>query len=314
MTMSLTSELKDAESPLSAFMSAQFPVVRELSAAFRAVRPNDAEALHPPVEAGTRVAWGTLNAAIDHRLRYAFSDSCALPETVERGIAGAFRIAAPGAGAALRQAGDELSLLLRELIAAEQPASRSRPLVLPMAAEARLARLCYAMAWFEEVYRTRRLWLGTPLGDARPGFTVKDMLAAVPAYAVEDLIAQAEIASGALRKLRAVCPPAEVHAGPDFAGSPDVGGADADLIVGGLLIDIKGTIAPSRLRKPEFYQLLGYALLDYDDEYRIGGLGFYLARFGRLITWPVDEYVALLGSSRSLPRLRTACAAALAVR
>ena len=276
--------------------------------------PDDAEALHPLVAAGARVAWGTLNAAIDHRLRYAFSDSRALPETVERGIAGAFRIAAPGTGPALRQAGDDLSLLLSELISEEQPASRSRPLMLPTTSEAHFARLCYAMAWFEEVYRTRRLWPGTPLGDARPGFTVKDMLAAVPAYAVEDLVAQAEIASEALHELRAECPPAQVYAGPDFAGSPDVEGADADLIVGGLLIDTKGTVAPSRLRKPEFYQLLGYALLDYDDEYRIGGLGFYLSRFGRLITWPVDEYLALLGSSRSLPSLRAACAAALAIR
>jgi hypothetical protein len=57
------------------------------------VRPDDAEALRPPVAAGTRVAWGTLNAAIDYQLRYAFRDGCALPETVERGIAGAFRIA-----------------------------------------------------------------------------------------------------------------------------------------------------------------------------------------------------------------------------
>jgi hypothetical protein len=312
--MSLTSELKDAESPLSAFIAAQFPGIKELSAAFRAVRPDDAEALHSPVAAGMRVAWGTLNAAIDHRLRYAFSDSRALPETVERGIAGAFRISTAGTGPAIRQAGDELSLLLYELITAEQPASRSRPLVLSMAAEARFARLCYTMAWFEEVYRTRRLWPGTPLGDARSGFTVKGLLAAVPAYAVEDLVAQVEIASGALRELRAACPPTKVHAGPDFAGSPDVGGADADLIVGGLLIDIKGTVSPSRLGRLEYYQLLGYALLDYDDEYRIDRLGFYLSRFGRLITWPVDEYLALLGSSQSLPRLRAACVSALAVR
>jgi hypothetical protein len=47
--------------------------------------------------------------------------------------------------------------------------------------------------------------------------------AAVPAYAVEDFVAQVELASGALGELRAACPPAEVHAGPDLAGSPDVG-------------------------------------------------------------------------------------------
>jgi hypothetical protein len=309
--MSLTSELKDPGSPLSAFMAAQFPQVKEFSAAFRTVRPADSAALQPPVEAGTRVAWGTLNAAIDHRLRYAFTDSRALPETVERGMAGAFRLASSAAGDAVRRAADDLGFMLSELIAAEQPAARSRPLLLPEAAEERFARLCYAMAWFEEVYRTRRLWPGTPLGDAGLGFTVKELLEAVPLYAVEDLVAQAEVASVALCELRAACPPRHAHAGPDFAGSTDVGGADADLILGGLLIDVKGTVAPSRLRKPEFYQLLGYTLLDYDDEYGIDRLGFYLSRFGRLITWPVGEYLALLGGRRPLGELRRACREAL---
>lgn len=274
--MSLTSELKDAESPLAVFMKEQFPRVRELSAAFRAERPADGAGLRPPVADGTRVMWGTLNGAIDHRLRYAFSDSRALPDTVLLGIAGAVRAAGPAVGTAIRRAGDDLESVLGELIAAERPASQSRPLLLPAAAEARLARLCYAMTWFEEVYRSGRLWPGTPVGDAGPRFTVADLLAAVPAYAVEDLAAQAE--------------------------------------VGDLLIDVKGTIAPSRLGKHEFYQLLGYALLDYDDEYRIEGLGFYLSRFGRLITWPVDEYLALLGSSRSLAGLRNDCARELGMR
>ncbi len=311
--MSLTSELKDTESPLSAFMAAEFPRVREFAAAFRAVRPDDAEALPPPAAAGTRVAWGTLNAAIDHRLRYAFSDSRALPETVEHGITGASRLAGPGARAALRRTGADLGVLLEELITVEQPAARAQPLVLPAAAEARLARFCYAMTWFEEVYRTRRLWPGTPLGDAGPGLTVEELLAVVPAYAVEDLVTQAQLASKALGGLRAACPAAQVHAGPDFAGSPDVGGADADLIVGGLLIDVKGTVTPSRLRKPEFYQLLGYALLDYDDEYRINALGFYLSRFGRLITWTVEEYLELLGARETVSQLRQACREALAI-
>ena len=312
--MSLTSQLNDPESLLSAFMAAQFPQVREFSAAFRAVRPADGEALQPPVEAGTRVAWGTSmpRSTTGYGTRSLTAARC--PRRLSAAWPGHSGLQPLRLETAVRRAGDDLEVMLSELIAAEQPASRSRPLLLPGAAEERFARLCYAMAWFEEVYRTRRLWPGTPLGEAGPGFTVKQLLEAVPGYAVEDLMAQAEVASGALGELRAACPPCQVHAGPDFAGSSDVGGADADLIVGGLLIDVKATVAPSRLRKPEFYQLLGYALLDYDDEYGIDGLGFYLSRFGRLITWPVEEYLAMLGSSRSLPRLRTACAAALAVR
>jgi hypothetical protein len=103
-----------------------------------------------------------------------------------------------------------------------------------------------------------------------------------------------------------------VHAGPTFAGSPDVDGADADMIVDDLLIEIKSTVTPSRLGKRDFYQALGYVILDYDNEYRIGRLGFYLTRFGRLVTWTVEEYLTLLGSQRSLDEQRRACAATLA--
>jgi hypothetical protein len=71
---------------------------------------------------------------------------------------------------------------------------------------------------------------------------------------------------------------------------------------------------PSRLRKLESYQLLAHALLNYDDEYRIGKLGFHPSRFRRLITWPIEEYLALLGSSRPLPESRRTCAEALAAR
>jgi hypothetical protein len=185
------------------------------------------------------IATGTINAAIDHRLRYAFSDTRTLPDTVERGIVGACLLAGPAIGAALRRAGHDLASLIDELIDTEQPECRARPLVLPAPAE-RGSPAC-AMRWrgLRRCTGTRRLWPGTPLGDAGPGLTVDDLLRAVPGYAVDDLMAQAELTAPTLGKARAACPPSKVHAGPDFAGSPDVEGADADLIVGDLLLDIK---------------------------------------------------------------------------
>jgi hypothetical protein len=51
------------------------------------------------------------------------------------------------------------------------------------------------------------------------------------------------------------------------------GGADADLILGGLLLDRKSTIQPRRLGRDEIYQLAAYLLLDYDDEYGIDRVG-----------------------------------------
>jgi len=77
---------------------------------------------------------------------------------------------------------------------------------------------------------------------------------------------------------------------PTFAGSPDVGGADADLVIDGCLIDIKATVNPKL--DPDFlYQLAGYLLLDYDDQLHIDTVGIYMARQGMLFTWSVADFL-----------------------
>jgi hypothetical protein len=84
------------------------------------------------------------------------------------------------------------------------------------------------------------------------------------------------------------------------------------MIVDGLLLEIKSTATASRLGGEDFYQLAGYVLLDYDNRYAIGRVGFYLTRYGRLLTWSLDEFLDLFGSHRPLADLRTRCQAALA--
>jgi hypothetical protein len=309
--MSLTSAIANRASPFSAFLEAELPKVRDLSAAFRAVRPPDGDALRPTAPEGVEPAWGTIGAAIDHRLRYAFADHGQPSESVEAGIQAAPYLAPAGARYVIRQAGDELVEALHAMVAQRCPSDRTRPMLLSAAAEDELARICYVMAWFEEARRSGRLWPGTPLGDAGPDLVFDQMLAAVPDYAVADMAAQVQLADSALSALRAACPPSRVHTGPVFAGSPDVGGADADMIIGDLLVDTKALAAPSRISRRDFYQLIGYALLDYDDQFGIDRIGFYLSRFGQLITWQVAEYLTLLGSQRPLTDLRKRCAAVL---
>ncbi|GAA3485484.1 hypothetical protein [Streptomyces yanii] len=92
--------------------------------------------------------------------------------------------------------------------------------------------------------------------------------------------------------------------GPVFAASSDLGGADADFIAGGLLIDCKATTRPHKIGRAEVQQLAGYLLLDYDDTYRIDQVGFYLSRQGTLIAWTVPEFLTTLGSRKPLPQLR----------
>jgi hypothetical protein len=78
-----------------------------------------------------------------------------------------------------------------------------------------------------------------------------------------------------------------------------VGGADADLVVDGCLIDIKTSIS-SQVKAEYLYQLAGYLLLDYDDLLHLNTLGIYMARQGLLFTWPVAEFLhQLTGDDRA---------------
>jgi hypothetical protein len=78
---------------------------------------------------------------------------------------------------------------------------------------------------------------------------------------------------------------------PNFTGSVGLGGADADLIVGKSLIDIKSSKA-NELQRRHILQLLGYALADWNDEFELENLGFYFARQGVSILWPLEDMCA----------------------
>lgn len=91
-----------------------------------------------------------------------------------------------------------------------------------------------------------------------------------------------------------------------FSGSNDVGGADADLILDGCLIDFKSTIN-AKLTSTWLYQLLGYALLDYRDEHQITRVGIYFSRQGVLLQWDLADLIRELsaGPPMSVDQMRT---------
>lgn len=106
-------------------------------------------------------------------------------------------------------------------------------------------------------------------------------------------------------RLRAGTEPAGCLSGPTFDGSAYVS-ADADLIADGLLLDFKSTRRTHNFPLPMVFQLLGYTLMDFTD-YRIDRVGIYLTRAGALISWPIEDYLALLGARRrDLSELRIA--------
>jgi len=91
---------------------------------------------------------------------------------------------------------------------------------------------------------------------------------------------------------------------PTFGQSSlDLGGADADFIIDGTLIDIK-TTKYLKFTRDHFRQLIGYYLLN-KRENNINGdikeLGIYFSRFGIFYTFPIPEMnktVMLAGKER----------------
>jgi hypothetical protein len=77
--------------------------------------------------------------------------------------------------------------------------------------------------------------------------------------------------------------PGRWHLGPTFTGSALMR-ADADLITAGLLLDLK-TDSKFSLGVTVMFQVIGYALLDFDDVYRLTELGIFSARYAHLATW-----------------------------
>ncbi|MDJ0323136.1 hypothetical protein QMG61_05085 [Cryobacterium sp. PH31-AA6] len=91
---------------------------------------------------------------------------------------------------------------------------------------------------------------------------------------------------------------------PEFAGSMLVGGADADWLVGDVLIDSKAYAELTVPKLRDFLrQLLGYVMLDLDDSLRIRTVGVWLPRQGLTRTWALRT---LLGGDPEdlLPALR----------
>ena len=177
-------------------------------------------------------------------------------------------------------------------------AHRRRPTV---DEERTLARLCLVLSVFESLRRSGgRGWPPPFFGRALPR-SAEDLLDTIPVPWVEDVTGLTAMFVDRHSAWRGA--PAVLN--PEFAGARDVGGADGDIIVDGCLWDIK-TTTQEKARGIWLYQLLGYVLLDYEDEFAIDHVGFLFPRQDATVQWPLDEFLHDLSGHLhiSLPRLR----------
>jgi hypothetical protein len=291
--LNLTRQLKYDSSPVSRFMAEHLPYHQNLVRDYLAritqlpfpVQPIDVQ--HPN--------WSALGHTIDYRLRLclggrlgpavAFGVMALDGKTVFRGMPQA------PTRKALHTAGQQLL--------ARVDTHRTKGSL----DDAALTRLCFVASFFEDLARTGEIRRFSMLAQATPATTLDDLIAAVPDYVLDDIDQQLQLADKPFAAFRSLPPHTRV-CGPVFTGSSDIGGADADYILDGLLLDCKATKDPRRLGREEIYQLAGYLLLDYDDAFGIRHVGLYLSRQGGLITWETGDFLRRLGAGAPLPTLR----------
>ena len=173
------------------------------------------------------------------------------------------------------------------------------------------AKACWALALTTDVYRQGGVLPSSPLTTLlkQGHFTADALLALASHDAIGQLTALATVARQ--RLLPDVHPPYDL--GPSFATS-GLCPADADLIAGGVLIELKTRLGPKNARtgarsdslpRLDVYQLLGYVLFDRANSYDINAIGVYSARYGVLVRWSLPDVLrTLAGSAVDLPACR----------
>ena len=163
-------------------------------------------------------------------------------------------------------------------------------------------QLVYVAGLFDQFLRIGA-YPGLRLLEVPPDAPLDVLLdALVHPTCVADIVALAQVARRSLAQL--AIPGAPVVAGPTFTGSGDIGGADADLLVGSTLVELK-TRGKLELQQRHLHQLVAYALLDYDDNYGIKELAWYSARHGALVRLTLtDVLTALAGGPVDIATLR----------
>jgi len=289
--MSLTSHLDDAASPICQFLRDRFPNTRRVA---RECRPQLAgiSTLRPADDAS--YPWGLIGTALDYRLRYYLAVT-----PVKRLVAAEGAKVAIGFGVSQNAVSNffrSLEQALRKISPVARKLKRPR--------EELLARYCVTLGLFEEFFRAPLPSLvRSRLLVPRPKRRLSQLLAIPEPHWIDDLCKLSwQFYKLYARDLR--------HSGavlnPTFDGSPDVGGADAEFVVGRCLIEVKATVQRKWPWADWLRQLAGYVLLDYSDRYRFNEVGLYLARQGVLIRWPLNDFLGALAGRpvRSLTALR----------
>ena len=286
----LTSELDSKGSPVRRFLDERFTAgLREVQRRYRQAAP----LLVVPSASRQEANPGTVGTAADWLLRFLLhpKPSLALP-VVGADLCGmneAFTDIAVSLGYGLDSAGAPAG---QTGFTGPVSGNRTEP--------EDLGRACWALALLTEMFRNPIAAINGPLnafGSRRVSGGA--LLSLAPSAALSQLAGfRSVFETDQLARYQG-----QWHLGLTFTGSALMN-ADADLITAGLLLDLK-TDSKFSLGVTVLFQVIGYALLDFDDTYKLTELGVFSARYALLATWELSALLdELAGHSVSLAAIR----------
>jgi hypothetical protein len=227
--------------------------------------------------------WSTVSRAMAYRLCFSFgiSSQQLLP-------------AMQGAKLLVDRHGEHYSNALmreffahsRQLLANLDPVGHS----LTHTQELSLGQLCYVLATIEEVALMPRYFDG-PLFQPVTRHTLTDLLTIPSTTAINDLAQMGELLTSrqySLLKSSSI-------SFPKLEGARIIRGGNPEIMIDDMALSLQVSTEPKvdahRLRR-----LMGYILLDFTDVHKIGRVGIYLARQGKLISWPLEQFIATIGN------------------
>lgn len=291
--MSLTRQIETPGSPLRQWFDTRLPGTPSIaSCANRTLRPRPRPAertislrapTSPPLQRQPGADPGLTGTALDLLVRATLA-----PDALQRSAA------LIGAGVSLRPDGGAAAIEIeREAVARIAALSPWRD-DLDSPAWREVARLCLLLARFEQAARSRAAVVANSRGTDGVAVTLDAYCAALVNQAdLDDVATAASRLATDLADLRGT----DLVFGPVFAASRDLGGADADVISGDLLLDLKSTTTTKIVSRAVLLQLVGYALADTHDEYGIRRVGVAALRWRTRWTIALDELLHLLAST-----------------
>lgn len=297
--MSLTSHIANPNSAFMRFAKSEIPNSKSITKDRRGGHYGTIGVTSNEAKDGQH-DWALIGTAIDFRLRLAFSEIEPMPASARRGYRWLSRQNLAGSTSLLHELEEEFQRLVSKFPDPTHPIELQDP-----EDEQRVLRLCVVAAWLDQLHRAGPFILDrSPLIDTAKSIRSLDEVAAsVSDFVLAELSDQVALANIGLSSLRSPAPKAVVP-DPRLNGADRIGGADADLVVDGTLIDFKSTRRATTIGRADVYQLAGYVLFDFDDDYKISGVGTYWTRHGLLRTFTVDEYFTLLGATQPIEELR----------